>query len=369
MGGGAGRVTEWSDRRVLVLTTVHPADDPRVRYRTVGVLAGVLPVRYASPPPAPRRRDGFEWVGLTGRRPLRVLRALREALRRDVAVVSVHDPELVVVALAARAAGRRAVVDVHEDVPAQIRDKPWVPAPLRRPLAAAATALLRLAEQSCTVTLAEANYAQLLRRPHPVFANHPIADDLPDPRPVGEPRVVYVGDITAARGAELLVRAVGRLDPRPQLEMIGRCREPLRGALVRLAAEVQVDLQLPGYLDHSLAMDRVAGAGVGVSPLLGEPNHRQSLPSKVIEYLSLGVPVVASDLPGTRRVVAGLPGVRLVAPGDLDAWSRSLAEVLGDRALRQAAQRGVAAVRRDHTWASAELQALYRREWQAATDG
>ena len=283
--------------------------------------------------------------------------------------MSVHDPELVVVALLARVTGRRAVIDVHEDVPAQIRDKEWLPALLRRPVAAAAAAVLRVAERRCTVTLAEGNYAHLFRRRHPVFVNYPIADDLPDPRPVGEPRVVYVGDITTARGAEVLVRAVGRLDPRPRLEMVGRCREPLRGRLVALAAQARVELDLPGYLDHRAAMQRVADAGVGVSPLLGAPNHRESLPSKVIEDLALGVPVVASDLPGTRRVVSGLPGVVLVEPGNLEQWSRAIGQVLEDRAVRQAAQRGVDHVRRAHTWASAELRSLYRREIDAATGG
>lgn len=355
--------------RVLVLTTVHPPDDPRVRHRTVGVLAAEFAVRYATRLPGPRSRDGFDWVGLPGTRVVRLLRGLREALRPDVAVVSVHDPELIGVALVARLTGRRAVIDVHENVPAQIRDKQWVPALLRRPVAAAAGALLRVAERWCTVTLAEENYADLFRRRHPVFVNHPIAEDLPDPRPLGEPRVVYVGDITTARGAELLVRAVGGLHPRPRLELIGRCREPLRSRLMALADQAEVDLELPGYLDHQAAMQRVAGAGVGVSPLLGAPNHRESLPSKVIEYLALGVPVVASDLPGTRRVVAGLPGVRLVEPGDLDQWSRVIGQVLDDRAERQAAQRAVARVRRERTWASAELRTLYRRELEAATGG
>lgn len=355
-------------RTVLVVSTVHPADDPRVRYRTAGVLARTLPVRYATRPPGPSVAD-IEWVGLGGPRPLRALRALREALRPDVAVVSVHDPELVPVALAARAAGRGAVVDVHEDVPAQIRDKEWLPAVLRRPLSALAALALRAAERWCTVTLAESGYDRLFRRPHPVFANYPITAGLPAPRPDGERRVVYVGDITTARGAELLVEAVARIEPRPVLEMIGRCREPLRSRLLALATERRVDLRLPGYLDHGAAMARVVGAAVGVSPLLGAPNHRESLPSKVVEYLACGIPVVASDLPGTRRVVGGLPGVRLVAPGDLEAWSMALRATLDDASMRSAAGGGAARVRRELAWPADDLRALYRREVRAATGG
>jgi glycosyltransferase involved in cell wall biosynthesis len=344
---------------VLVLTTVHPADDPRIRHRTVGVLAQSMPVRYATRDPAPDDTTGFQWVGLPGSRLARGLRGLREALRRDVGVVSVHDPELVPVALVARAAGRRVVVDDHEDVPAQIRHKEWLPRPLRVVLAPAAGLALRMAERTCVITLAEANYAHLFSGTHPVLPNYPLAEGLPAPRDVTTRDVVYVGDVTAARGAELAVRAVAAMSrPRP-LVMIGRCREPFRSELGALAQELDIELHLPGFMVHAAAMERVATASVGISPLLGLPNHRESLPSKVIEYLALGVPAVASDLPGTRRVIEDLPGMQLVAAGDVEAWTRALESATTDAGWRMSAQEGAPHVRARYTWPSAELRALY----------
>lgn len=346
---------------VLVVTTVHPPDDPRVRQRTVGVLAATMPVRYASRSPGPTDQQGFTWVPLPGARLARAVRALREALRPDVAVVSVHDPELIPIALLARAAGRRAVVDVHEDVPAQILDKEWLPGLLRRPLAAVAVALLRIAERVCTITLAEQNYAHLFRDAHPVFVNYPVTEHLPDPRPDSDGTIVYVGDVTRARGAELAVRAVAAMGSAVPLTLIGRCREPLRTELTRLAAALGVELHLCGFLPHAEAMQHAASAAVGLSPLLGLPNHRDSLPSKVIEYLAIGIPVVASDLPGTRRVVEDVRGVMLVEAGDVQAWAQALEEIIADPHCRVAAQQGAHDVRRRHAWASDDLRALYEQ--------
>ena len=345
---------------VLVLTTVHPADDPRIRQRTVGVLGESMPVRYATRVPGPTDRTGFEWQALPGSRMVRALRALREVLRGDVQVVSVHDPELIPVALVARVAGRRVVIDVHEDLPAQIRHKDWVPRWLRAPIAVLALWALRLAERVCVITLAEENYAHLFSRRHPIFPNYPLVSELPQPEVAADGPVVYVGDISPARGAKTLIHAVaGMPDPRPAVMMIGRCREPFRSELLALAHRLDVELQLEGFVVHQRAMALAATGSVGVSPLVGLPNHRDSLPSKIIEYLALGVPVVASDLPGTRRVAGCLPGVQLVAPGDVPAWTRALEAATTDPVWRTSAREGAGQVRVRYTWPSAEVKALY----------
>lgn len=343
---------------VLVLTTVHPPEDPRVRHRTVGVLADAMPVRYAVREPGPVEVSGFQVAVLRGSRPVRALRGLREALRPDVAVVSIHDPELIPVALVARAMGRRIVIDVHEDVPAQISTKEWIPVPLRRPLAALSRAMLHLSERTGTVTLAEDNYGRLFRQRHPVLANYPVAETLPQPQVEGDGSVVYVGDVTVARGAITAVRAMAAVEGSRRLNLVGRCREPLRSRLTAMAGQLGVDLHLCGFVPHDEAMSRAAAATVGISPLVGGPNHRDSLPSKIIEYLAVGIPVVASDLPGTRRVVGGLPGLQLVPPEDIDAWASAIAAA-SDPAARAAAQANVGHVRATYTWPSAELRSLY----------
>lgn len=317
-----------------------------------------MPVRYVSRAPGSTDTTGFESVVVQGPRLVRAVQALREMLRRDVAVLSVHDPELVPLALLARLIGVRVVVDVHEDIPAQILHKDWLATWLRRPLAAMAKGTLRIAERVCVITLAEANYAYLFRQSPVIFQNFPLVSCFPEPQRDGQ-GIVYVGDVTTARGAKLAILTASQVPNRPTVTLIGRCREPLRTQLVHLAAEYQVQLELEGFQPHRKAMQAATRAAVGISPLLGMPNHKESLPTKVIEYLALGLPVVASDLPGTRRVVGGLPGVCLVPPGDERAWIRALTEVLGDGSWRRAAQDNVADIRRQFTWPEDDVRALY----------
>ena len=353
---------------MLVATTVHQAEDPRIRRRTVAVLAADATVRYATKPPPPVDPRDHQWRPLPGGRVRRWLAVAREAWRRDVGLVSVHDPELVPLAIAVRVLrGTPAVVDVHEDVPAQLRTKAWVPRPLRRPLAWGAARLLRAAERACAITLAEPNYAELFRRDHPVLPNYPDPDALPAPAD-DDGWFVYVGDVTATRGALLAVEAVARLDPPRRVRLIGRCAPDLAARLRYRAAEAGVELDLPGFLPHPEAMARLAGATAGLSPLADIPNYQRSLPTKTLEYLGAGVPVVASDLPGTREAVGDLPGVRLAPPiprsgepdeGTVAAWADALAQVRADPTARASARRAAEVVRARFAWPAQRLREVY----------
>jgi glycosyltransferase involved in cell wall biosynthesis len=265
----------------------------------------------------------------------------------------VHDPELLFAAIAASLVGRRRVVaDIHEHVPGQLLTKSWLPAATRRPIAWIAQRILWAAERTCVITLAEPGYQVLFRRPHRVFANYP--DELPPPAPA-DGSIVYVGDVTEARGLTDLMAAITVLDDPVKVRIIGRCDPDLAQRL-----ELTPGVELLGRLPHPEAMELVRRATVGVAPLRDTPNYRYSLPTKVIEYLGMGIAVVASDLPGTRDVIGDRPGVLLVPPGDVNALADALGTALHGDELRTAATQAAPAVREQFRWPAEEVAAFYR---------
>ena len=273
-------------------------------------------------------------------------------------VASLHDPELLPVGLLAAMRGRSVVFDVHENVPAQLRTKDWVPRPLRRPLAAIAAWLLRLAEKRMAITLAEAGYAGLFRDEHPVFPNYLVGNPA-QPRPADpETGIVYLGDVTEARGIALAVEAAGRAGA-PVFSIMGRCTSDFRARLLLLAGPSDLQLRFHGFVTPDRALEIAAGATIGVSPLLDTPNYRRSLPTKVLEYLAVGVPTLASDLPGTREVVADRPGVVLIPPGDLEAWTAAIADAMTSEKLRQEASRGAESIRETFAWPGEDVRTFY----------
>ena len=57
------------------------------------------------------------------------------------------------------------------------------------------------------------------------------------------------------------------------------------------------DLRWLGFLRSEEALARVSGSLAGLSLLNDLPNYRVSLPTKIVEYCVLGVPVITTPLP------------------------------------------------------------------------
>lgn len=346
--------------RLLVVTSVHHPDDARIRAKLITTLAIEWDVWYAAPEPGPSDTSNLNWLPLSGRRYLRTWRATELILSDGWDLVAIHDPELLVGGLIRSRRGEATLFDLHENLSAQIRSKDKIPLPFRPPLAALASWLLHVAEQTMAITLAEEGYRSLFRADHPVVANY-LPDKLPDPQPPADPPFfAYLGDVTAVRGAFMALEAAAGAGY--GLVMVGRIAPPsLVGPLTRRAEELDVDLELAGPLPHPEALARIAPAAGGLSPLRDIGNYRHSMPTKVPEYLALGLPVLASDLPGTRRPVEGLEGVTFVDPSDTSKWKAAGMELAEDPMRRQRIAAQVEAVKQRFSWPSEDVLAVYRK--------
>jgi glycosyltransferase involved in cell wall biosynthesis len=255
--------------------------------------------------------------------------------------------------------GRRVVFDLHEDFPAQLGGKAWMPRPLRRPASWAAQVLLWIAERIIEVTLAEPGYAGRLRNPHPMFPNHLADLAVPVVPPAERGGVVYLGDITVVRGLEVAVEALCHVASRPPLTLIGRCAPELRTRLEEIARTGGVSLTFTGFLPPADALSTMSRHAVAISPWLDAPNYRDSMPTKLLEYLALGLPVVASDLPGSRKMVEGLAGVVWVPPSDPVALGEAIERVLHDPEITATAISGADDVRRRFRWPTDDVRRFY----------
>ncbi|MFP3913723.1 MAG: glycosyltransferase [Actinomycetota bacterium] len=345
--------------RLLVATSVHHPDDARIRAKLIPTLAREWDVFYGAARPGPSDEGGFTWIPLEGGRLLRTLSLTRLILSRRWDLVALHDPELLPGGIVRACLGRPTLFDLHENLPAQMRSRDKIPSLLRPFLAMVSALALRLAERVMTITLAESGYRSLFRSSHPVIANY-LPDTLPSPQPAAQPPfLAYLGDVTVHRGAYLALEAAAGAGI--GLVMVGRVSPPsLQSSLQRRAGELGVDLELTGPLPHQQALARVATARAGLSPLLDIGNYRHSLPTKVPEYLAVGLPVLAADLPGTRRPLDGLEGVTFVEAGDALRW-REAGKDLGDAAGRRKRVVGQIPLVRDRfSWPAEEVLSVYR---------
>jgi glycosyltransferase involved in cell wall biosynthesis len=342
--------------RVLVVTVVHHPEDARISRRQIPALLAAghdvaLAAAWSATGSTPQA--GVRAIDLpraSGRDRGRALLAARRVLRRHgptADIVLLHDPELVPLVAGLRLPA--VVWDVHEDTAAALGDKAWLPRPVRGAAAAAVGALERSAARHVHLILAEEGYRARFAGAHPVVPNVPA--DVPEtvPQP-GDDRVVYLGRISRGRGAEELLSLADRLPVEVTLELVGPADADVRPAVA--AAHERGALRWHGFVPNDAALPLLDGALAGLSPLRDEPNYRHSMPTKVLEYLARGIPVITTPTPPARRIVEAA-GAGIVVPyRDVDAMAEAVVQLRADPARRLAlADAGRTTVRRDHDWA------------------
>ncbi len=362
--------------RVLVVTVVHDPQDARIRHREMrSLLDAGHAVTFAAPFTAYGRTapDGVREIDLpraSGRRRVAALRAARAALHRERRrhdLVLLHDPELLAALVGLR--GLPPVVwDVHEDTAAAIAMKAWVPAPLRRAISGGFRVVERLAERHVHLLLAEHGYVPRFARRHPVVPNTvPVPVEAP-PAP-GTERVVYLGRITRERGGLDLVALAGLLPPGVRLELVGPADGDVRDQVEAAAASGA--LVWHGFVPNDVALGVLQGALAGLSLLHDQPNYAHSQPTKVMEYMANGVPVLTTPNASSVELVERF-GCGLVVPfQDPAAVAAAVRRLVDDPALRtRLSESGRAGAVAHLDWrVSAQAFVAQLQEWAAPARG
>ncbi|TDN87500.1 glycosyltransferase [Microbacterium sp. BK668] len=173
------------------------------------------------------------------------------------------------------------------------------------------------------------------RRVGRVIRSFVVPHPAPQPEDVGATpvigRIVMLNSLIPRKRVDHAIRALAALRAtrrEAHLHVYGDGAQ--RAELEQLAADLGV-ADAVVFQGHAPDTSRAwAEADVFV---LASTNEGQ--PLVVLEALGVGVPVVSYDMPYGPRDTLALGGGRLVGDGDVDALASTLAEVIGDRALRE----------------------------------
>jgi len=155
-------------------------------------------------------------------------------------------------------------------------------------------------------------------------------------------RLLYIGRAEPRKGLPVLLRAFEGLGSDVRLDLAGVT--PAEVALLAdgIAPETFTRVRALGRVSDDERRELLASASVLCVPSLGS----ESFGLVLVEGMAAGVPVVASNIAGYRDVLPRVAG-RLVPPGEPDALTAALRELLADAALRaRLGDAGQAAARR-----------------------
>jgi glycosyltransferase involved in cell wall biosynthesis len=160
-----------------------------------------------------------------------------------------------------------------------------------------------------------------------------------DPRLDGRRVIVYLGRVSRARRSDFLLDVVELLRAGlPQVLLVIAGDAPSADDMDWMrrligARGLAGHVLLTGWLPQHAALGYAVRAEVGLSPIPRGALYDVSSPTKLVEYLALGIPGVANDIPD-QALVIGQSGAGLAAPMEAGPFSAAVRTLLDDPALR-----------------------------------
>lgn len=353
--------------RVIQLSTVHAWDDNRICRKISRSLveAGYDVTLIARPPKSqdsippsdvilevlPPVR-GRVWRGITS---LFIWNRLR---RLHPEVVHFHDPELIPSGIIMRILGCKVIYDVHEDVPDDILRKDWLPTILRGFLSLTMRSLEWIASRifSLNITATEHILRRFPREKSIVVRNYPRLEESPTKAPsdrVNQGGLLYVGGLDADRGTMNMIAGLDSASyPGKHLDLVGACDDSHLMKAIQERAD-SGSITMHGWLSREGVVRALANARAGLVLLRPTPAYVESLPTKMFEYMSAGLPVIASDFPTWSSILGKYKCGIMVDPEDSDSIGNAIDWIYDnpDEAAAMGA-RGKLAIEHDLNWQS-----------------
>jgi glycosyltransferase involved in cell wall biosynthesis len=278
----------------------------------------------------------------------------RAAVKEDAAIYHFHDPELMPVAILLKLRGKKVIYDVHEDYASNMR-KDWIPTVLQGPAALAVKVSEATLGRACNRIVAATPKIAGNFQPGrtSLVQNFPWLGEFSTantPYQTREPIVAYVGYLADVRGLKEMTEAIKLVAAERPARLV------LAGGMISGAQSNGFEAR-GGLIEQMGAVDRkqigalLARSRVGIVVYHPTPNYYHGQPTKLLEYMAAGLPIVASDFPFYRQVIESSGCGVLVDPLKPKEIAEALSWLLNneDRA-RQMGLNGQKAVVDRYNW-------------------
>lgn len=350
--------------KVCQVTSVHDATDGRVFERISSSLAKKYDVYLIAPNVADTIVNGVNIKGVNlpvdrFKRQRSLDRVYEKMIEIDADVYHFHDPELMQYGLKIKKRGKKIIFDSHENIPAQIRTKPYIPK-LFRGIASKLYEryerfVFRRYDALVSVTPEIVERLKSINPNTYMLTNYPIYKEEADNR-TWERKIGFAGLITSNWMLDIILNAIKDIDV--TFELAGPVSGNYLEYLKSLPGWSKVNYH--GVIKHDEVFEMLQPCSIGLSVAsINNPNggyNKGSLGvTKMFEYMSAGIPVLASNHLLWVPIIEGNDCGYCVNPSDISIIKEKIQYLLEnpDEAKRLG-DNGRRAVKEKYCWQTQE---------------
>lgn len=300
--------------KVCHITSAHKWDDIRIFRKQCVSLAKAGFETYLLSFDSPSEKINMVNIVNAGTKPVnRISRITKStkillfyAKKINADIYHLHDPELLPLGLKLIKNGKKVIYDAHEDLPQQILGKYWIPTLLRKLISNIAKLYLKYAisKLSASVGATPIITEKLVKfNANSINVNNfPLLEELSYLNSNSEKKQIfcYIGGLFKSRGLMEMLTAIENVDA--ELYLAGNFSpESLELEVRNHAAWHKV--KYLGFLERKNVYQLMNSSVAGLVILHPLQSYIDSLPIKMFEYMSSGIPVICSDFEIWKSIV------------------------------------------------------------------
>jgi len=253
-------------------------------------------------------KDGVEVIcvkkgsGLLSRAITKPYRVYKKGKSVNAHIYHFHDPELLPFVYLLHLRGKKIVYDIHEDLPAKIKELKSNHLKFVLGIFAKLAALMEtffVKKFPFNITVNEEIKKRFKGANIEIITNYPLvklfkSDDVINFKSNEVPIIIYAGLLNRIRGIKEIIDAAGFLNGSIRLVLLGSWQNKVYEDECRESAGWRYTDYL-GMLPLEEAYRKIEQSDIGIINFLPLKNHLNSMPNKAFEYMAAGKPMIMSD--------------------------------------------------------------------------